>query len=55
MKIRHVLIIAIVAILGNTAFNGISGALKRSDYQHCKVTTNNSAQECKVLTQYEGE
>lgn len=55
MKIRHVLIIAIIAILGNTAFNGISGALKRSDYQHCKVTTTHSEKECRILTQYEGE
>jgi hypothetical protein len=29
--------------------------MRRSDYQHCRVTTHHSAQECKAITEYEGE
>lgn len=55
MKIRHVLIAIIVVIVANAAFGGISNALKRSDYNHCRVTTHHSISECKALTQYKGE
>lgn len=55
MKIRHILITVIVVIIANTTFDGISNALKRSDYNHCKITTHNSDKECRILTQYEGE
>ena len=55
MKIRHVLVIAIAIVTINAAFGGISNALKRSDYNHCKVVTKHSDKECRVLTQYEGE
>lgn len=52
MKIRHIIIIAIIAIVANTAFNGISGALKRSDFNHCRVTTHMTVQECEQVTGY---
>lgn len=58
MKIRHVLIAVIavvVVVVVNAAFGGISNALKRSDYNHCRVTTHYTVSECKSLTQYEGE
>lgn len=55
MKIRHIIAIVIVIIAANATFGSISNALKRSDYNHCKVTTHHSAQECRTLTQYEGE
>lgn len=52
MKIRHVLIAIVVVIIANTAFNGISGALKRSDYNHCRVTSHMTVQECEDVTGY---
>ena len=55
MKIRHIIAIVISVIAINAAFGGISNALKKSDYQHCKVTTKHSSKECRILTQYEGE
>ena len=51
MKIRH--IIAIVAII--FAVNGVNNALKRSDFNHCRVTTHHTLQECKDLTGYTPE
>ena len=55
MKIRRVLVIAIAIVTINAAFGGISNALKRSDYNHCRVTTHHTVGECRQLTQYEGE
>lgn len=55
MKIRHVLIAVAVVIIANATIGGISNALKRSDYNHCMVTSNMSSIECKALTGYEGE
>ena len=55
MKIRHVLVIIAIAFVANATFDGISNALKRSDYNHCKVTTTHSDKECRALTQYKGE
>lgn len=55
MKIRHVLVVIAIAVITNATFGGISNALKRSDYNHCKVTTTHSDKECRTLTQYEGE
>lgn len=52
MKIRHIIIIAIVVIVANVSFNGISGALKRSDYNHCRVTSHMTVQECQNVTGY---
>lgn len=55
MKIRHIIAIVIVIIAANATFGSVSNALKRSDYNHCKVTTTHSEKECRILTQYEGE
>lgn len=55
MKIRYILIAIVAVISINAAFGGISNAMRRSDYQHCKVTTKHSEKECRILTQYEGE
>lgn len=55
MKIRHIIIVIVIAVIANASFNGISNAMKRSDFNHCKVTSNHSVQECRILTQYEGE
>ena len=55
MKIRHVLVAIIVIIVANVSFNGISNAMKRSDFNHCRVTTHYTISECRTLTQYEGE
>lgn len=52
MKIRHLVVIVVVAIL---AFNGVSNALRRSDFNHCRVTTHHTLQECKTLTGYDPE
>lgn len=51
MKIRYILI-AIVAVV---LFNNASTAMRRSDYQHCKVTTHHTLQECQDLTGYTPE
>lgn len=48
MKIRYILIIAIVATLFNTAGN----AMRRSDYHHCMVTSNMSPMQCQEVTGY---
>ena len=55
MKIRHVLIAVVVVIAANSVIGGVSNALKRSDFHHCKVVTHHSTQECRQLTRYEGE
>lgn len=55
MKIRHVLVIAIVIVIANATIGGVSAALKRSDYHHCRVTTHHTADECKDLTGYTPE
>lgn len=55
MKIRHIIAVVVVIIAANATFGSISNALKRSDYNHCRVTTHMTAQECKTLTEYEGE
>lgn len=55
MKIRHIIAIVASVIAINAAFGGISDAMKRSDYHHCRVTTHHTVSECKALTQYEGE
>lgn len=51
MKIRYILIAIIAVVL----FNNVSTAMRRSDFQHCKVTTHHSIQECKDLTGYTPE
>lgn len=48
MKIRYILIIAIVA----TLFNAAGNAMRRSDYQHCRVTSHMTVQECESATGY---
>lgn len=51
MKIRYILIIAVVVAL----FNQVSTALNKSDYNHCRVTSHHSVQECSELTGYTPE
>lgn len=51
MKIRYIIVIALIAVL----FNAAGNAMRRSDYQHCKVTTHHTLQECKDLTGYTPE
>lgn len=52
MKIRHIIAIVTVIIVTNAAFGGISNALKRSDYNHCRVTSHMTVQECQNITGY---
>ena len=52
MKIRHIIAIVGSVIAINAAFGGISNALKKSDFQHCKVTTHMTVQECEQATGY---
>lgn len=52
MKIRHIIAIVVFVIAINAAFGGISNALKKSDFQHCKVTTHMTVQECEQATGY---
>lgn len=48
MKIRYILIAVIAVVL----FNNVSTALKRSDYNHCRVTSHMTVQECQEVTGY---
>lgn len=53
MKIRHVIVAIIAVIAINAAFGGISNALKKSDFNHCRVTSHMTVAECKQVTGYE--
>lgn len=55
MKIRYILIAVAVITIANTAINGISSSLKRSDYHHCRVTSHMTITECQEATGYKGE
>lgn len=48
MKIRYILIAVIAVVL----FNNVSTALKRSDYNHCRVTSHMTVQQCQEVTGY---
>lgn len=48
MKIRHIIAIIITIVVANA----ISNALKRSDFNHCRVTTHMTVQECEQATGY---
>lgn len=52
MKIRHIIIVIVIAVIANASFNGISNAMKRSDFNHCRVTTHMTVQECENATGY---
>lgn len=52
MKIRYIIAIVVSVIAINAAFGGISNSLKRSDYNHCRVTTHMTVQECENATGY---
>lgn len=49
MKIRYILIIAIVAAF----FNYANERMKKTDFGHCRATTKFTVQECSKLTGYE--
>lgn len=51
MKIRYILIAIVTVVL----FNAAGNAMRRSDYQHCKVTSHHTLQECSELTGYTPE
>lgn len=48
IKLRYVLLSTIIVF----TFNGINNALKRSDYNHCLVTSTMSKAECQSITNY---
>lgn len=48
IKLRYVLLVAVVVF----TFNGINNALKRSDYNHCIVTSTMTKAECSAVTNY---
>lgn len=48
IKLRYILLVA-VAVL---TFNSVNNALKRSDYNHCLVTSTMSKAECSAVTNY---
>lgn len=48
MKIRYILVVAIIAVL----FNAAGNAMRRSDYHHCMVTSNMTSVECQEVTGY---
>ena len=48
MKIRYILIITLVTVL----FNAAGNVMRRSDFQHCRVTSHMTVQECESVTGY---
>lgn len=48
IKLRWILLVA-VAVL---TFNSVNNALKRSDYNHCLVTSTMGKSECSTVTNY---
>lgn len=48
IKFRWILLAVVVVF----TFNGINNALKRSDYNHCLVTSTMSKAECQSVTNY---
>lgn len=48
IKLRYVLLAAVVVLI----FNSINNALKRSDYNHCLVTSTMTKAECSTVTNY---
>lgn len=48
IKFRWIIVIAIAVF----TFNGVNNSLKRSDYNHCLVTSKMSKQQCSVVTGY---
>lgn len=48
IKLRYILLVA-VAVL---TFNSVNNALKRSDYNHCLITSKMSKEQCSVVTNY---
>lgn len=48
MKIRYILIALIAVVL----FNNVSTVMRRSDFQHCRVTSHMTVQECENATGY---
>ncbi len=48
MKIRYILIAVIAVVL----FNNVSTAMRRSDFQHCRVTSHMTVAECEQATGY---
>lgn len=48
IKLRWILLVT-VAVL---TFNSVNNALKRSDYNHCIVTSTMTKAECSTVTNY---
>jgi hypothetical protein len=48
MKIRYILIAIVTVVL----FNAAGNAMRRSDFQHCRVTSHMTVQECESVTGY---
>lgn len=48
IKFRWIIVIAVVMF----AFNAVNNSLKRSDYNHCLVTSTMSKSECSAVTNY---
>lgn len=48
IKLRYILLVA-VAVL---TFNSVNNALKRSDYNHCIITSTMTKSECSAVTNY---
>jgi hypothetical protein len=49
IKLRYVLLAAVVVL----TFNSINNALKRSDYNHCLVTSKMTSEQCQEITGYQ--
>lgn len=49
IKLRYVLLATIIVF----TFNGINNALKRSDYNHCLITSKMTSEQCQSATGYQ--
>lgn len=48
IKFRWIIVIAIAVF----TFNSVNDALKRSDYNHCLVTSKMTSEQCQSVTGY---
>lgn len=49
IKFRWIILAAVVVF----TFNGINNALKRSDYNHCLITSKMTSEQCQSVTGYQ--
>lgn len=49
IKFRWILLVAVIMF----TFNAVNNSLKRSDYNHCLITSKMTKQQCQTITGYQ--